>query len=204
MQVTGFWLALLLAFQEPDPALQALKSVDVVQIHVEVIGLRGEVEVPDHIPDIQAYVETADIRSSRAWGRRFSGQTVENVALRMSMEAEQNVVTGFNISPAGKVPSYKRELTGTLLQATPRLLTDGTVSVNLNLESSRFPEPAPASDVIDQADLPSVASLTWKSTLLLKAGQPEVSVLQRFNGSRPDQSETTLIIVTATTKRHNE
>ena len=101
--------------------------------------------------------------------------------------------------PVERTATFRQTATGTIVQCTARVLEDGTIIAELDIERSRLAPEGGA--VLDESDdrgtlrTPAQLTTTCKTTLKLKPGQPRV--ISGLKSPATNGSTLNLIVITA-------
>jgi hypothetical protein len=105
--------------------------------------------------------------------------TLERFDATIFFGRQEPQITGVNRTSAGTVNSVTKAQVGTQITATPWVANDGTIILKLDIQDSRVTAPEDGVPLATSADGNAVratgtASMTMKTTLRLRDGEPQV------------------------------
>ncbi len=181
--------------QPPVPQDVNLQMMD---IRIQMIGLKDDFKLPETVDDADSFMKDPKTMQSMVWSRDFQMSTVVDRELKMTVGENVPIVSGVNVSPAGRFPSLTYQQTGTAVRVKSSLDSKGLIHLNLNLSNTRIErDSGDDSDIENEMLKTAIRSLTYNSEIIVINNKTKAISYSKSSSDANAGSEKALFLITA-------
>ena len=186
------------ATSETTVATQPATVHQMVDVRVQMIGLKQGFEIPEQISNPAEFLNDAKTKENILWTTDFRGSTVAGREMILTTSENVPIITGATRTANSTVSNITYMKTGTTVRLTLKVEADDRILIDLMVESSRIDRVT--SGVPDEAAVlqqPLMRQMQLQSEVMLHSGQTKTISNSPTNADPERPAEQALILITA-------
>ncbi len=178
-------------------AARPATSHQIVDVRVQVIGLKQGFEIPEQLSNPAEFLADAKTKEQILWTTDFRGSTLAGRELLLTTGENLPIITGVSRTVTGTLPQVTFQQAGTTVRLTPKVEADERILLKLYVSSSRLHRAAP--DVPLEAAIfqHSTSQLLLETDMLLQSGRTTSMSNSATNTDPKHPAEQALVLITA-------